>query len=66
MKSGGGGKVDKALVLQILNNPLVQFTIQPQNTVGLGQFLHQVGVIKTKPESAKDYFFDDPRISGGN
>ena len=66
LKSGGGGKVDKALVLQILNNPLVQFTIQPQNTVGLGQFLHQVGVIKTKPESAKDYFFDDPRIAGGN
>ena len=66
LKSGGGGKVDKKLVLQILQNPQVQFSIQPQNTVGLGQFLHQVGVIKTKPLAAKDYFFDDPRISGGN
>jgi NitT/TauT family transport system substrate-binding protein len=44
----------------------VQFTIQPQNTVGLGQFLQRVGVIKTKPESVRDYFFDDPRISGGS
>ena len=66
LKSGGGGKVDKALVLQILKNPLVQFTIQPQNTVGLGQFLHRVGVIKTRPQAAKDYFFDDPRIAGGS
>ena len=66
LKSGGGGKVDKALVLQILKNPLVQFTIQPQNTVGLGQFLYKVGVIKTRPEAAKDYFFDDPRIAGGS
>ena len=66
LKSGGGGKVDKALVLQILKNPLVQFTIQPHNTVGLGQFLHRVGVIKTRPQAAKDYFFDDPRIAGGS
>ncbi|MEG1279878.1 MAG: ABC transporter substrate-binding protein [Comamonas sp.] len=62
----GGGKVDKALVLKIIQNPQVQFTVQPQNTVGLGQFLHKVGVIKTRPENAKDYFFDDPRVAGGS
>ncbi len=66
LKSGSGGKVDKALVLKIIQDPQVQFTVQPQNTVGLGQFLHRVGVIKTKPESAKDYFFDDPRVAGGS
>ncbi|GAB2707370.1 MULTISPECIES: ABC transporter substrate-binding protein [Comamonas] len=66
LKSGGGGKVDRNLILQIIKNPQVQFTIQPQNTVGLGQFLQRVGVIKTKPESVRDYFFDDARISGGS
>ncbi len=66
LKSGGGGKVDKALVLQILKNPQVQFTIKPENTLGLGQFLHRVGVIKTKPEKASDYFFDDLRVTSGN
>ncbi len=66
LKSAGGNKVDKALVLKIIQNPQVQFTIQPQNTVGLGQFLQRVGVIKTKPESVKDYFFDDARIVSGS
>ncbi|GAB2456690.1 ABC transporter substrate-binding protein [Comamonas humi] len=59
-------KVDRELLLKIVKNPQVQFTIQPQNTVGLGQFLQRVGVIKNRPEAVKDYFFDDARVISGS
>lgn len=61
-----GGNIDRQLLLQIIRSPEVQFQIKPQNTLGLGQFLHRVGAIKTAPAALGDYFFDDPRIEGGN
>ena len=61
-----GAKTDRALLLQIIKNPEVQFKVQPENTLSLGQFLHRVGAIKNKPASAKDYFFDDALTARGN
>ena len=58
-------KVDRALLLKILKNPQVQFSIAPQNTYSLAQFLHRVGAIKNQPASWRDYFFDDPAIGKG-
>lgn len=59
-------KVDRALVLQIIKSPEVSFTLQPQNTLRLAEFMHRVGVLKNKPSSARDYFFDDPHNAGAN
>jgi NitT/TauT family transport system substrate-binding protein len=61
-----GGRGDRALLLKIIKNPAVQFRIKPENTLGMGQFLYRVGVIKHKPAALKDYFFDDPRVAAGN
>lgn len=61
-----GGKQDRQLVLDVIRNPLVEFTVQPQRTLPLGQFLHRVGAIKTAPTQLSDYFFEDPRVAGGN
>jgi NitT/TauT family transport system substrate-binding protein len=61
-----GGKQDRKLVLDVIRNPQVQFTVQPQRTLELGQFLQRVGAIKTTPTQLSDYFFDDPRVAGGN
>jgi NitT/TauT family transport system substrate-binding protein len=58
-------KVDRAILLKIFRNPEVQFRISPQNTLTLAQFMHRVGAIKNKPESWRDYFFDDPAIGQG-
>ncbi len=58
-----GAKIDRDLLLGVITNPEVTFTIIPQNTLGLGQFLHRVGAIKTEPKALTDYFFADPRIS---
>ena len=58
-------KVDRALLLKIIKNPQVQFSVAPQNTYGLAQFLYRVGAIKKQPASWRDYFFDDPVITQG-
>ena len=58
-------KVDRELLLKIIKNPQVQFKVAPQNTYGLAQFLHRVGVLKNQPASWRDYFFDDPAIGQG-
>jgi NitT/TauT family transport system substrate-binding protein len=57
---------DRALLLSIIKNPQVEFKVAPQNTLGLAQFLHNVGAIKNRPASWKDYFFDDPVTAGGS
>jgi NitT/TauT family transport system substrate-binding protein len=61
-----GGKQDRKLVLDVIRSPQVQFTVQPQRTLALGQFLQRVGAIKATPAQLSDYFFDDPRVAGGN
>jgi len=59
-------KIDRALLLKIIKNPQVQFKTAPQNTYALAEFMHRVGVIRNKPASVKDYFFDDVRAETGN
>ena len=59
-------KTDRDLLLKVIRNPEVQFKTAPQNTLGLGQFMHRVGAIKNKPSSVKDYFFDGPAVQSGN
>lgn len=61
-----GGKTDRDLLLKVIRNPEVTFKVEPQNTLGLGQFLHRVGAIKNEPKALGDYFFADPRITAGS
>ncbi|KRE06902.1 nitrate ABC transporter substrate-binding protein [Bosea sp. Root381] len=61
-----GGKGDRKLLLEIIKNPQVTFKVEPQNTLGLGQFLHRVGAIKNEPKVLLDYFFADPRVAAGS
>lgn len=61
-----GGKGDRKLLLEIIRSPQVTFKVEPQNTLGLGQFMHRVGAIKNEPKALADYFFADPRIAAGS
>ena len=58
--------IDRALLVKVIKNPKVQFSVAPQNTLGLAQFLHQVGAIRKKPESWRDYFFVHPALDKGS
>ena len=59
-------KLDPALLTKIITDPAVTFKVTPENTLGLGQFMHRVGAIKAEPRAIGDYFFADPRISTGS
>ncbi|WP_144637041.1 ABC transporter substrate-binding protein [Bordetella genomosp. 13] len=59
-------KIDRALLLKFITNPQVQFKLAPENTYPLAEFMHQVGAIKNKPASARDYFFDDAVTAQGS
>jgi NitT/TauT family transport system substrate-binding protein len=59
-------RIDRDLLLKVIRNPQVSFKIEPQNTLGLGQFMHRVGAIKTEPKALSDYFFDSPRTAAGS
>ena len=61
-----GGKGNRDLVLKIIRNPEVAFKVEPQNTLGLGQFMHRVGAIRNEPKALSDYFFADPRVAAGS
>jgi NitT/TauT family transport system substrate-binding protein len=59
-------RIDRDLLLKVIRNPQVSFKVEPQNTLGLGQFMHRVGAIKTEPKALTDYFFDNPRTATGS
>jgi NitT/TauT family transport system substrate-binding protein len=52
-------KLSPDLVYKILDNPQVKYTLTPENTMKFATFMHEVGVLKVKPVSWKDYFFPE-------
>ncbi|WP_298953687.1 ABC transporter substrate-binding protein [uncultured Methylobacterium sp.] len=61
-----GSRTDRALLLKVIRNPEVTFKVEPQNTLGLGQFMHRVGAIRNEPKALSDYFFAGPRTGAGS
>lgn len=61
-----GSKLDRELLLKVIRSPEVAFKVAPQNTLGLGRFMHRVGAIKNEPKALEDYFFVNPRIAAGS
>ncbi|WP_431480261.1 ABC transporter substrate-binding protein [Pseudomonas simiae] len=59
-------KIDRAELLKIIDNPQFEFSVTPKNTYPLAEFLYRVGAIKNKPESWKDYFFQDAKPLQGS
>jgi len=60
------GKIDRDFLLKVIKDPQIQFKVAPQNTLGMAQFLQQVGAIKNKPASWRDYFFEHPALAKGS
>ncbi|MDU9394789.1 ABC transporter substrate-binding protein [Pseudomonas japonica] len=59
-------KISREDLLKIIDNPKYEFTVTPKNTYQLAEFLYRVGAIKHKPESWKDYFFQDEKPLQGS
>lgn len=52
-------KLDAAFIRRILDDPDVEFTLEPHNTMKYARFMHKVGAIEHLPESWQDYFFPE-------
>lgn len=59
-------KLDPAFIERIISEPDIEYTIVPKKTMAFAEFMHKVGAIKTKPESWKDYFFEDIQDQPGS
>jgi NitT/TauT family transport system substrate-binding protein len=55
-------KLPLDMVAKLVAGPQVQWTLTPENTMKYADFMAQVGTLKAKPSSWKDYFF--PEIYG--
>ena len=54
-----GSDLDRDLIVSILSDDAYSFDPVPKNTLPLATFMHDVGALKNRPASWKDYFFDD-------
>lgn len=45
------------VLMAILNDPDVEFTVMPKNTMKFAKFMNAIGSVKVMPESWKDMFF---------
>ena len=52
-------KLSEAFIGKMLDSPDIQHTIVPLNTLKYAEFMHQVGSLRNKPASWKDYYFPD-------
>ena len=52
-------KLSIDMVGRIVAGPQVRWTMTPENTMKYANFMVEVGTLKAKPESWKDYFFPD-------
>ena len=55
----GGGKEDVEKILALMNDPQVRYTLTPERVLPYAQFMNQVGILKNRPASWRDLFFQD-------
>jgi len=61
-----GSKLSPEFVQKIIEDPENQFTISPQQTQVYAEKLHEIGVLKNKAASWKDYFFPEAYANPGS
>lgn len=59
-------KLDRDFILSMINDPDIEFTATPRNTMGYASFMARIGSIKNTPESWKDYYFEEIHGAGGS
>jgi len=59
-------KLPLALVEQIVEDPEIDFTVVPQRTFIYAEKLQELGVLKNKAASWKDYFFEEAQGGAGS
>jgi NitT/TauT family transport system substrate-binding protein len=58
--------LSEAFVEKIVQDPEIDFTVVPQRTFIYAEKLHELGVLKNKADSWKDYFFEEAHGDAGS
>ncbi|MBD8616784.1 ABC transporter substrate-binding protein [Pseudomonas putida] len=58
--------LSEAFVEKIVKDPEIDFTVVPQRTFIYAERLHELGVLKSKAQSWKDYFFEEAHGGEGS
>jgi NitT/TauT family transport system substrate-binding protein len=58
--------LSEAFVEKIVEDPEIDFTVAPQRTFIYAERLHELGVLKNKAQSWKDYFFEEAHGGDGS
>lgn len=66
LKYGREGGVSREMVIQILNDPDVQFVITPNRIMEFAQFMGKVGTLKVIPSDWKEAFFPEVHDLAGS
>jgi NitT/TauT family transport system substrate-binding protein len=64
--AGEGGGFDEAELVEVLEDPDIQFTTTPQNVMKYAEFMHDVGSLSDAPASWRDLFFPEIHDSPGS
>jgi NitT/TauT family transport system substrate-binding protein len=51
---------------KLLDEPELRFTLAPENSIKIAEYLARVGALRRKPEDWKDYFFPELHGESGN
>ena len=62
----GKAKMTVEEVAQVATGSQVKWTMVPESTMKLAQFMHSVGTIKAMPSSWKDLFFPEIHALAGD
>jgi NitT/TauT family transport system substrate-binding protein len=61
-----GSGLDPAFIQSMVEDPDITFTTTPNNTMRFAEFMHEIGVLNTLPESWQDYYFEDIHDASGS
>ena len=53
-------------ILKIINDPTIEYSLQPKNIMQMVDFMNKTGTIKVKPASWKDMFFPNAHSMTGS
>jgi NitT/TauT family transport system substrate-binding protein len=66
LASTAEGGFSRDEIIELLNDPNVNFTTTPENVMKYAEFMHSIGSIKKRPASWKDLFFPEVHAGPGS
>lgn len=61
-----GSGLEQDFILGLIQDEDITYTTTPNNTMKFAEFMHEIGVLKSMPDSWQDYYFEDVHDQSGS